>query len=223
MCSSDLRVFRNAHRSLREQWLATEALGDRPYLIYEDEVITFADAHRIVNSVSAWLAANGVRKGDRVAIGMRNYPEFALAFWAVECIGAIVVSLNAWWVTEEMRYAFDDSGAMVAFVDGERLERLPSAMRAECGIRAVVVARGDAVDGAVPWAAGREWWSPRSAINHRRTGPGAPSEAVGREEPASGESGERGSSTVAMAPACPIRRRAPHRSHHGPHQGTVNI
>ena len=146
------RVFRNAHRSLREQWLATEALGDRPYLIYEDEVITFADAHRIVNSVSAWLAANGVRKGDRVAIGMRNYPEFALAFWAVECIGAIVVSLNAWWVTEEMRYAFDDSGATVAFVDGERLERLPSAMRAECGIRTVVVARGDAVDGAVPWA-----------------------------------------------------------------------
>ncbi|MFM7262925.1 MAG: class I adenylate-forming enzyme family protein, partial [Acidimicrobiales bacterium] len=146
------RVFRNAHGSLREQWLETAALGDRPYLIYGDETITFADAHRTVNALASWLVANGVGKGDRVAIGMRNYPEFALAFWAVECLGAIVVSLNAWWVTDEMRYAFDDSGATVAIVDGERLERLPAAMRAECGIRRVVVARGDAVDGAVAWA-----------------------------------------------------------------------
>ena len=146
------RVFRNAPASLRDQWLATAAHGDRPYLIYGDDVITYAEAHRQVNSLASWLAENGVGKGDRVAIGMRNYPEFALAFWAVESIGAIVVSLNAWWITEEMRYAFGDSGATVAIVDGERLERLPASMRAECGIRLVVVAKGDAVDGAVPWS-----------------------------------------------------------------------
>ena len=146
------RVFRNAPDSLRDQWLATAGLGDRPYFIYEDEVISYAEAHRRVNSLAAWLTENGVGKGDRVAIGMRNYPEFALAFWAAECIGAIVVSLNAWWITEEMRYAFGDSGATVAIVDGERLERLPAAMRAECGIRPAVVARAEATDGAVPWA-----------------------------------------------------------------------
>jgi long-chain acyl-CoA synthetase len=146
------RVFRNAPDSLRDQWLATAGLGERPYFIYEDEVITYAEAHRRVNSLAAWLTENGVGKGDRVAIGMRNYPEFALAFWAAECIGAIVVSLNAWWITEEMRYAFGDSGATVAIVDGERLERLPAAMRAECGIRLTVVARSGATDGAVPWA-----------------------------------------------------------------------
>jgi long-chain acyl-CoA synthetase len=146
------RVFRNAPDSLRDQWLATAGLGDRPYFIYEDEVISYAEAHRRVNSLAAWLTENGVGKGDRVAIGMRNYPEFALAFWAAECIGAIVVSLNAWWITEEMRYAFGDSGATVAIVDGERLERLPAAMRAECGIRLAVVARAEATDGAVPWA-----------------------------------------------------------------------
>lgn len=146
------RVFRNAPDSLRDQWLATAGLGDRPYFIYEDEVISYAEAHRRVNSLASWLTENGVGKGDRVAIGMRNYPEFALAFWAAECIGAIVVSLNAWWITEEMRYAFGDSGATVAIVDGERLERLPAAMRAECGIRLAVVARAEATDGAVPWA-----------------------------------------------------------------------
>jgi acyl-CoA synthetase (AMP-forming)/AMP-acid ligase II len=146
------RVFRNAPGSLRDQWLATAEHGERPYFIYEDEVISYAEAHRRVNSLASWLKENGVGKGDRVAIGMRNYPEFALAFWAAECIGAIVVSLNAWWITEEMRYAFGDSGATVAIVDGERLERLPAAMRAECGIRLVVVARAGATDGAVPWA-----------------------------------------------------------------------
>jgi len=146
------RVFRNAPDSLRDQWLATAELGERPYFVYEDEVISYTEAHRRVNSLAAWLTENGVGKGDRVAIGMRNYPEFALAFWAAECIGAIVVSLNAWWITEEMRYAFGDSGATVAIVDGERLERLPAAMRAECGIRLTVVARAEATDGAVPWA-----------------------------------------------------------------------
>ncbi len=39
----------------------------------------------------------GVGPGDRVAIGMRNYPEWVIAFAAITSIGAVSVSLNAWW------------------------------------------------------------------------------------------------------------------------------
>lgn len=145
------RVFRNAPRSLREQWLSTVAYGDRPYFVYNDEVTTYADAHRKVNSLAAWLHGRGVRKGDRVAIGMRNYPEWAVAFFAIESIGAIVVSLNAWWISDELRYAFSDSGARFAILDGERLERISPEMQRECGIEDIVVAHGTARPGTTTW------------------------------------------------------------------------
>jgi len=112
-----LRVFATAPSSLRDLWLIGAARGDVPYLIYGDEVITFGRAHQMVCSLARWLTDHGVTKGDRVAIGMRNYPEWAVAFWATQCIGAVTVSLNAWWVSDELEYALVDSGAVAAIVD----------------------------------------------------------------------------------------------------------
>ena len=42
---------------------------------------------------------------------MRNYPEWIAAFVAITSVGAIVVPLNAWWVTDEMVYALQDDGS----------------------------------------------------------------------------------------------------------------
>jgi hypothetical protein len=47
----------------------------------------------------------GVKKGDRVAISMRNYPEWIFAFTAVLSIGAVAVAMNAHWQAEDMAYA----------------------------------------------------------------------------------------------------------------------
>src|ERR1019366_7591547 len=66
----------------------------------------------------------GVRKGDRVAIAMRNYPEFVMSFWGAALLGAIVVPLNSWWTGPELAYALADAGVRVAFMDDERLGRL---------------------------------------------------------------------------------------------------
>jgi long-chain acyl-CoA synthetase len=66
----------------------------------------------------------GVRKGDRIVIAMRNLPEWSLAFWAGQSIGAVVAPLNAWGLGPDLVYGIQDSGAKVALVDGERLERL---------------------------------------------------------------------------------------------------
>ena len=147
MHGAERRVFKNAPRSLREQWLATAAHGDRPYFVYNDVTTTYADAHRMVNSLAAWLTERGIGKGDRVAIGMRNYPEWAIAFFAVESIGAIVVSLNAWWIADELKYAFTDSNARAAIIDGERLERISPELQKDCGIDSIVVAHGEARPG----------------------------------------------------------------------------
>ena len=122
--SVPLLTFRNAPPNIRALWLSTAAYGEREYLVYQDERITYAQAHAQVNAITAWLWAQGVRPGDRVAIAMRNYPEWMLIYWACVCIGVAAVGMNAWWVTEEMEYALKDSAPKVVFCDAERLARI---------------------------------------------------------------------------------------------------
>ena len=147
-----LRVYKTAPESLRDLWLKGAARGDVPYLIYEDTVTTYAAADGMVRSLAAWLLERGVKQGDRVAIGMRNYPEWAISFWAIQSIGAISVSLNAWWIAEELKYALSDSGTVAAIVDGERLDRLDDRLLAEAGVRDVVVVRGTPRAGVASWS-----------------------------------------------------------------------
>lgn len=119
-----IRTYKNAPPSVREFWLSTIQFADRPYLIYGDERLTYGEAHQQVNAIAAWLTAQGVKPGDRVAIAMRNYPEWMLAYWACVSCGIAVVGMNAWWTSEEMAYALNDSQPKVIFLDAERLERL---------------------------------------------------------------------------------------------------
>jgi len=118
-----IKTFKAAPPSIREFWLSTAAWGDRPYLIYEGEVLSYAQAHAHVNALAAWLAAQGVKPGDRVAIAMRNYPEWMLAYWACCATGIAAVGMNAWWTAEEMDYALKDSVPKVLIADTERLAR----------------------------------------------------------------------------------------------------
>ncbi len=82
-----------------------------------------------------------MRKGDRVAIAMRNFPEWSIAFWAAAAAGAVVVPLNAWWTGPELEYGLSDSGSVVAFVDDERHERLTEHYAALPDLRSVIVAK----------------------------------------------------------------------------------
>ena len=146
-----LRVFKNAPRTLREVWLTAAQRGDIPYLIFDDVVTTFSEADKQVRSLAAWLRAQGIQQGDRVAVGMRNYPEWVIAYWATQCIGAVLVSLNAWWVTDELKYALSDSGARAVVVDGERQDRLNNEVLQELGINIAVVTRGEVRQGWAMW------------------------------------------------------------------------
>ncbi len=119
-----MRVFRDAPPSLRTIWDLSAVHGDATYLVYEDRRHTFAEAHEVVAALAGHLLGLGVAKGDRVAIAMRNLPEWPLAFWAATSIGAVVVPLNAWWTGPELAYGLADSGARVLVADEERVERL---------------------------------------------------------------------------------------------------
>ena len=147
------RVFKNAPASLRDVFAPTVVHGDKDFLVYRDERITFGEHFGLVAGLARHLADEyGVGKGDRVAIGMRNYPEWVISFWAAVSLGAIAVPLNAWWTGPELLYAIRDSGSRLLLVDGERLERLGDGL-ADLSADAVIACRlrGDAPGNVVAW------------------------------------------------------------------------
>ena len=118
-----IRAFANAPRNLGQ--LFAEARSDKPFIVFDGERWTYDAAWRDAARIAHVLTTQyGVEKGDRVAISMRNFPEWILAFTAITSIGAVAVAMNALWQPEEMEYGLRDSGAKVFFADAERLERL---------------------------------------------------------------------------------------------------
>ena len=118
------RTWKNLPPSIRAVAEAGRAHGDKIFLVHEDERISFETFYRAVSALARVLRAEGVAKGDRVAIIMRNLPEWPVAFYAASALGAIVTPLNAWWTGPELEYGLIDSGTKVAIVDSERLERI---------------------------------------------------------------------------------------------------
>jgi long-chain acyl-CoA synthetase len=120
-----MRVFDAAPPTMRSLWELARAYGDRTYVVYEDEHLTYAEVDAQVRSLAHLLRDRfGVGAGDRVAIAMRNYPEWVIGYWATVSIGAAVVGMNAWWTTSEMVYGLQDSRPKVLLADDERLERV---------------------------------------------------------------------------------------------------
>ena len=117
------RVYVNAPNSLRE--LFAENRSDETFFVYEDERYSFEDMYQRAATIAATLVNDyGVGRGDRIAIAMRNYPEWIMAFTAITSIGAIAVAMNALWGPEEMAYGLSHSGARLVFADQERVDRL---------------------------------------------------------------------------------------------------
>jgi len=120
-----MRLFRKAPPTLRDFLQGLRAKGAAEFLVYEDERYSYAGVIERVDALAAAMVHDyGVGRGDRVAIAMRNYPEWVIAYFATTSIGAVAVGLNAWWTTEEIDYGVRDCGARLVIADPERLERI---------------------------------------------------------------------------------------------------
>ncbi|HEO97721.1 MAG: long-chain-fatty-acid--CoA ligase [Campylobacterales bacterium] len=82
-------------------------------LFVDDEKITYGDILQRADTLAAFLAAQGVQKGDRVALFLRNSPEFVYTIFAISKIGGIVVPVNTFLKEEELSYILEDSGSSV--------------------------------------------------------------------------------------------------------------
>ena len=145
-----LLAYKNAPATVRDFWLSTGQFAEREYIVFGDERLTYAQSLAITHSVAAWMQAQGIGHGDRVAVSMRNYPEWMLIYWACALAGVACIGMNAWWTAEEMAFAIADSRPKALFADKERLA-LYAAPQDGSSI-AVVAVRAEAPAGATPWA-----------------------------------------------------------------------
>ena len=118
------RTYDAAPPNMAQVWAGSIVHGDADYLVYEDERMSYAEAHKAVDALAAHLSDVGVGHGDRVALALRNYPEWALAYWATVRLGAVVIGMNAWWTGPELEFGLADSTPKVMVCDAERLDRV---------------------------------------------------------------------------------------------------
>ena len=136
------KVWKNAPATLADILRSSRGHGDKTFIVYEDETLSFEEhfvaSARLANALRDRL---GICEGDRVAIAMRNYPEWSVAFWGATAAGAVVVPLNSWWTGEELAYGLADSGTKVAIVDPERAASIGEYYSELSDLNCVVVAR----------------------------------------------------------------------------------
>ena len=132
------RRYKSAPRTLREALEVGRAHGDGEFAVYEDERWSFNRLFADADAASAALVARGISKGDRVAIAMRNYPEWMAAFIAVANIGAVVVPLNSWGTADDIAFGLADSGAQMVICDQQRFDAVASTMPSLAGSSVIV-------------------------------------------------------------------------------------
>jgi long-chain acyl-CoA synthetase len=147
-----LPAYRHACRSLPELINLGRVHGERPFMVYRDERWSFQRFYDAADSLASRLRSDfGLRPGERVAIAMRNRPEWAVCFAAVAMLGAVPAPLNSFGMREELLAALEQVAPRLVFLDADRLERLGGAAARYAG--AMVLAGSDA-DPAMAAAAG---------------------------------------------------------------------
>jgi len=91
------RAFRSAPANLAELIDHARGFGDKEFLVYQGERWSFAHFFEHVDALALQLRSTyAIDKGERVAIAMRNRPEWMAAYAAIIACGGVAVPLNSW-------------------------------------------------------------------------------------------------------------------------------
>ncbi len=136
------KVFAGTPPNIRYLFAAAAARTD-DFIVFEDERWPMPRVLELVGQIGHALVHDlGVTNGDRVAIAMRNYPEWIAAFAAITSVGAVAVPMNAWWQTDEMVFALNDSDSKIVIADADRLDRMRAAAPGSITASVVTVREG---------------------------------------------------------------------------------
>jgi len=119
--SATIKVYADRPQTVFEMFHKTvETYPARDAIKYDDIRLAYADLDRRVDELASFLKNDGrVRKGDRVAVFLRNDATFPTTFLAISKIGAISVVLNTRLTKPELAYQLELTKPVAAIVDGE--------------------------------------------------------------------------------------------------------
>ncbi len=121
---------------------------EAPLIRFEGATWTYAEVERQASRLAGALAGAGIAAGDRVALYLPNVPQFAVAYYAAQKLGAITVTINAIFKTEEVRYLLDDSGSRVVLTTAELRSHVPR----DCpALEHAIVVDGDGDESLARW------------------------------------------------------------------------
>ena len=154
------RVFRNARHFLGELYGAAREHDGRVFAVQEGTRFTYGELFAQAGALAAELANQGVTKGVRVAIVMRNCPEWLVAFIAVTALGAVPVLVNSRAARPELSHCVASTRSRHIIADAERAQLMEQAGALD-GTTGILVAQtrdarphwrhwSDIVGGAVP-------------------------------------------------------------------------
>jgi long-chain acyl-CoA synthetase len=150
--------------SFLEQHAAAEP--QRIAVRFEGRSITYGALNLDATRLADALRSHGIAAGERVALFLPNIPEFITAYYAAQKLGAIVVTINAIFKTEEVRYLLDDSGAAAVFTTDELSKFVPlecKALRLRVLVDGAPAAGCNALDGLIAQGAENFASVPRAA------------------------------------------------------------
>ncbi|KAG5733854.1 2-succinylbenzoate--CoA ligase [Termitomyces sp. T112] len=124
------RVYKRLYPSLRTFWLwAAAEHADLTYVVLENQRISYKQAfQQSLRAAGVLRDVYGVKKGDRVGICSRNYPDYVVAFWACHLIGAVSVLVNAWLPQNQLLFCLVHTECKVIILDPERADRLEASV-----------------------------------------------------------------------------------------------
>ncbi|MFN5511082.1 MAG: AMP-binding protein [Burkholderiales bacterium] len=99
-------------------------IPDKPFLLWQQQVFSYADLERITNRYANGFAALGIGHGDTVAVMLPNSPEFLWVVWGLAKLGAVGVPLNTAARGDMLQYFLSQSEARMLVIDSEWTDRL---------------------------------------------------------------------------------------------------
>lgn len=132
---------------------ASSERGDRPFLLFEDDVYTYADMEARSARVANGLREVGVAQHDNVALLLPNSPEFLFTWFGAARVGAPVVPVNVALKGDSLVHVVDHSDAKTLVVHADYLDQVARVRDRLPKISTVVVAGDDpgTVAGSVAW------------------------------------------------------------------------
>src|SRR5574337_207049 len=113
-----LKAYRRAFATLPALFDSGRVHGDKEFMVYEGDRWTFTRFFAAVDALAGRLQAElGVKAGDRIAIAMRNRPEWAVAFAAIARVGAMPAPLNSFGLRDELLAGLREVEPRMLFCD----------------------------------------------------------------------------------------------------------